>query len=178
MMAGFKPCRFASPSVFPAVLLCVASWFSSPLQAQPLPNDSKAPDIRFQDLLGRESSLSKLGWDARKLVIFSPAPTHPTYQTQKEELEKELGGLLRRDLVIISTCETKAGSGFGAAVTEAEALAAHKTYGVSKDEFRIFLIGKDGEIKWQSTEVIKVGDLYEIIDAMPMGAREAAERKK
>ncbi len=129
-------------------------------------------------MLGRESSIAKLGWDSRKLIIFSPDPAHPPYQQQKVELDKELGGLLKRDLVIISTIETKAGSGFGAAVTPEEALAARKAYGVPDDAFLMFLVGKDGGIKWQSTEVVTVGDLYEIIDAMPMGASEAADRKK
>jgi hypothetical protein len=50
-------------------------------------------------------------------------------------------------------------------------------YGVGEGDFLAVLVGRDGTEKHRSTEPIPPGELFRMIDAMPMRREEMEERR-
>ena len=44
------------------------------------------------------------------------------------------------------------------------------------DNFNLILIGKDGGVKYNNNEPVKINKIFEIIDKMPMRMQEIKER--
>ena len=49
-------------------------------------------------------------------------------------------------------------------------------FGVEPGTFAALLVGKDGAVKHRSAEPVEPGELYALVDAMPMRRREMRER--
>jgi hypothetical protein len=86
-------------------------------------------------------------------------------------------GLNERDMVIIfvirDTVSTK-----GRPAAAVAAVDLRDAYGVLPHEFRVVLIGKDGDVKLRQEEPISMADLFALIDAMPMRKQEIGQRSK
>ena len=95
-------------------------------------------------------------WKKRVLLLF---PGNKS-ALQKSELTKEFFGLEERDVIIL----------------EANT-ATFSRYAVKPGQFTILLLGKDGDEKFRSEQVVKAESLFTIIDAMPMRKEELRSRK-
>jgi hypothetical protein len=124
-----------------------------------------------------ETALDRYGWQNRILLVFAPDADSALYHGQQEMLIVAERGLNERDMVIIfvirDTVSTK-----GRPAAAVAAVDLRDAYGVLPHEFRVVLIGKDGDVKLRQEEPISMADLFALIDAMPMRKQEIGQRSK
>jgi hypothetical protein len=124
-----------------------------------------------------ETALDRYRWQNRILLVFAPDAASALYRRQQEMLLVAERGLNERDMVIIfvirDTVSTK-----GRPAAAVAAVDLRDAYGVLPHEFRVVLIGKDGDVKLRQEEPISMADLFALIDAMPMRKQEIGQRSK
>jgi hypothetical protein len=124
-----------------------------------------------------EAALDRYRWQNRILLVFAPDAASALYRRQQEMLLVAERGLNERDMVIIfvirDTVSTK-----GRPAAAVAAVDLRDAYGVLPHEFRVVLIGKDGDVKLRQEEPISMADLFALIDAMPMRKQEIGQRSK
>ncbi|GJE17453.1 hypothetical protein AIGOOFII_2167 [Methylobacterium marchantiae] len=112
-----------------------------------------------------DDSLAVYRWKSRVLVIAAPERSDPQIEVQRREARARIADFAERDLVIIE------------AIGDApEAVRIRKGFGISASQFRVVLVGKDGEAKLSEAGPIPTSRLFAIIDAMPMRRDEQSRR--
>ena len=111
----------------------------------------------------------------RLLLIFAASSRDENLARQDRLLEGSGDGDAARDLVLCDLLEDGSGSFGGETVSPGEAAEARERFGVEPGRFTVLLVGKDGTVKHRSREPVEPGELYALIDAMPMRRREMRE---
>ncbi|WP_051092951.1 DUF4174 domain-containing protein [Methylobacterium sp. 77] len=119
----------------------------------------------FMSPASAKDPLSAYRWTSRVLVIAAPERSDPRIDVQKREALARRADYAERDLVVVE-----------AVGKTAEADRIRRRFGVSAEEFRVVLVGKDGEPKLSEREPIPVERLFATIDAMPMRRDEQRRR--
>lgn len=120
--------------------------------------------------------LEKYTWNQRVILVFSPG-LNERHQQQLAELDRARPGVLDRDLVIISLF-SKSGYGPNKEPLEAQdQLSLKQEYITPGDDFRFLLIGKDGGVKLDRTEIVTTSELFAVIDKMPMRKNEMKKKQ-
>ena len=97
--------------------------------------------------------LNQYLWKNRIILTFADDQDHPDLIRLKAEMKENECEILNRDLLHFHfSNEGKTGN--------------HTT--TNDQSFRIFLIGKDGGIKYESKRSVSLIHLFELIDSMPM----------
>jgi len=114
--------------------------------------------------------LSEFRWNYRVLLVFTPYRSDNNFLQQKKMVENNRAGFDDRDIVVIEIIGDKVLAKnhpfkFAASIYRSK-------FGVSAPEFRTFLIGKDGYIKYKSPLPSDPCHLFGLIDLMPMRRRE------
>lgn len=148
--AGRMPRFRAGVLVFGMLLLLMAA---SPVRAQ-------APENRMND-----TDLDRYRWSNRVLLIFAPAEGDAAYRAQRVEFDRGARELDVRDVVRLD-------------VLGPEGRGLRERFSVPTDRFLVVLVGRDGTEKLRRPEPVRVAELMQVIDAMPMGAREAEARRR
>ena len=120
--------------------------------------------------------LKSFEWKNRILVIGG---NDSKYQNQFEILEVNKNEYIDRDMVVIliNTDESKISYD---GLEDFINLDYDSTLSIRKrfnfNDFNLVLIGKDGGVKYNTNEVVKINKIFEIIDKMPMRMKEIKER--
>jgi|UPI000565B81C hypothetical protein len=126
------------------------------------------------------ASLEQFQWKNRVVVIFADTGNARSAH-QENQLLADRSALEVRDIVLLKVVGGSVRLLFGVGETlDAEAIArdlAHRD-GPQAGEFAAVLVGKDGTVKLNVHEPISSGELFAIIDAMPMRAAEGAASGK
>lgn len=93
-------------------------------------------------------------WTKRVILLVASGPSQ-VYDQQIEVLNRDPQGLAERHLVIFDRTATHSQS-------------MRRQYGAEGADFFFILVGKDGEVKLRSKTTVSLGQLYDLIDAMPM----------
>jgi hypothetical protein len=123
----------------------------------------------------RESNLADLKhyqWQKRLLLIFAPSEDYPAYRFLADELRRQQGGVHDRDVLVFSLLEkgqSRLGDG---RLDQATGEALRKRFSVKQGTFTVILIGKDGGEKLRREEGANLGEIFGLIDTMPMRRRE------
>ena len=99
----------------------------------------------------------------RVLLIFAPSASDVRYRKQSELLAGNDSGLKERDLLRFN-------------LFESNSAALRKQYGVRPGQFRVLLIGKDGNTAYSAVRPVVPSDLFRRIDRMPMRRDEMRRR--
>ncbi|ANL39208.1 UNVERIFIED_ORG: hypothetical protein M2312_004571 [Rhizobium esperanzae] len=114
-------------------------------------------------------SLAAFQWKNRVFVLFADRD-HARAARQENQLLADRSALGERDMVVLKVSGSKVRALFGAADgLDGEAIR-HDLEGPEAGEFAAFLLGKDGTVKLKLSEPITNGELFAIIDSMPMRA--------
>ena len=97
--------------------------------------------------------LNQYLWKNRIILTFADDEDHPDLIKIKAEMKENNCGVLNRDLLHFHLSnDFKTGN-----------------FTITNDQsFRIFLIGKDGGIKYESKQSVTLIQSFELIDSMPM----------
>jgi len=122
--------------------------------------------------------LDSLRWKNRVLVLFSPSESDASFQLQKQGLASSAGEVLDRDLMILEIVEQGQSGAGNQLLSEKSVQDIRKRLGAQRGSFQVLLIGKDGGVKFRSSEPVSMKDLFGLIDSMPMRRQEMESRKK
>lgn len=117
-----------------------------------------------------QSLLDEKRNNRRVLLLYGADKAQPAFRQQQQILQAEKAGLDERDLDIIVLTAAELPE------TDRQFLAKNAFQLTPSDVFKGWLIGKDGGVKHTFKKPIKAGELFRIIDSMPM--RQAETRKQ
>lgn len=120
--------------------------------------------------------LSKHRWRNRVLVLTANSSELDLYQKQVQELLQDENGLIERKLVMYHVFPEKILQGY-TNLGPSPLSSKHFTRFFDQNApFTISLLGLDGGIKLQKTQILNRSELFGLIDGMPM--RRAEIRRK
>ncbi|MFM2422417.1 MAG: hypothetical protein RL291_947 [Pseudomonadota bacterium] len=111
----------------------------------------------------------------RPLLIFSPSDSNPNYVRQKNAINGNRIGISDREIVVVYVIGSAIRTDFGPN-PRMSAGAIRSRYRVSEGQFRILVLGKDGEVKRDIQTFVPINEIFAQIDQMPM-RREEVRRK-
>jgi hypothetical protein len=127
---------------------------------------------------GSALDLSQFRWKNRLLFLFAPSPTHPFFDQLHQSLRAQRAGVKDRDLVVFEILESARSTMNSDALDAHIAQSLREELDVSRGEFAVILMGKDGGIKLRRQSQTKLTDIFALIDAMPMRREEMRQKRK
>ncbi len=121
-------------------------------------------------------SLSNYQWKNRLLLVFAPSEQDSAYQAQKQLLKGHQSQLDERDLRLAEVFANGKSHLDDQAIDAASVAQLRNRFQVSKDEFCIILIGKDGYEKRRNHAPVEPARIFTQIDQMPMRQQEMREQ--
>jgi len=118
------------------------------------------------------ASLEQFQWKERVLVIFADKDNSRTSR-QENQLLAERDALAERDMVVLKISGGTVKPVFGAGAGLDPTAIRRELDAPEEGEFAAALVGKDGTVKLKVSEPISNGELFAIIDSMPMRAAES-----
>jgi hypothetical protein len=122
-------------------------------------------------------SLEQFQWKNRVLVIFADKDNSRAAR-QESQLLSARSDLEERDMVVFKLGGSEIRLLFGAAENLDGDAIRDELGGPEAGEFAAVLIGKDGTVKLRVSEPVSNGELFAIIDSMPMRAAEVTKQDK
>lgn len=119
-----------------------------------------------------EFALMQYQWHKRVLVISAPTADEPHLRAQLDALEQSGGEFGRRDMVLVTLLDADTSMAGDRRLTNEEVVAVRAALDIRSGSFSLKLIGKDGSVKLSSDATTAMGDVYNLIDSMPMRQRE------
>jgi hypothetical protein len=119
----------------------------------------EAPEVIQRDAM----NLTQYLWKNRIILVFTPAASDARFQAQTELFEARKTDLDERNILVF-------------AVVGADEPKMRSHFRVSKDDFAVILIGKDGNEKHRWAGVAPIEQIDHRVDRMPM-RRSEMQRK-
>jgi hypothetical protein len=116
-------------------------------------------------------------WKNRLLMIFSPSEEYPRYRDLTRELRDQHDEITDRDLLIFRILERGKSQVGDSLIDEASADLLRDRLSARAGQFTVVLIGKDGGEKLRRSDEVDLGEIFALIDSMPMRQRERSQRK-
>jgi hypothetical protein len=132
------------------ILLPIALLLTAPLGAT-------ATDLR---------SVAGMQFHNRVLLVFAPTLRDPRLTAQRETMAKAVLEAATRDLILVQVADDQV---IGA---HDQADRLRLRYHVASDDYRAFLIGKDGKVAHQAAGPINAASIMRAIDATPTRQQE------
>ena len=115
-------------------------------------------------------------WKKRLVLVFAASAEDSSYQRQKNEFEGKLHELADRDIIVIELPKSGKSTIGEQPLTDKQQSFLRGEFKVPVGDFAFILIGKDGTVKLRSNQTVLSGDIFALIDSMPM-RREEMRRK-
>ncbi len=122
------------------------------------------------------AALDRFTWQQRLLLVFSPGETHADFRRQQAILERVGPGLAERDLVVLRISPGQAVTIDGSPDAKLETGALYRDFDIDPAAFAVILIGKDGTRKLTRAAAVEAGEVFDLIDSMPMRQWEMQQR--
>ncbi|OWV92155.1 hypothetical protein ATY78_01050 [Rhizobium sp. R635] len=122
-------------------------------------------------------SLAAFQWKNRVFILFADRENARAAR-QENQLLADRSALDERDMVVLKVSGDSVRPLFGAAEGLNGQAIRRDLEAPEPGEFAAFLVGKDGTVKLKVSEPITTGELFAIVDSMPMRAAEALKPDK
>ena len=113
--------------------------------------------------------------ERRLFLILAASLEDEGFDRQDRLLEGSEDGFQERDMLRGDLFEDGTGSFGGEAVSAGDAAAVRERFGVEPGRFVALLVGKDGTVKHRFDGPVGPGEIFALVDAMPMRRREMRE---
>jgi hypothetical protein len=117
-----------------------------------------------------EMNLEAYKWENRVLLLFAPTTDDAGFGKQKQINRKNMQGMEERQLVVLELVP-----GGNSENMRQDLL---KKFEVEPDSYTLILLGKDGLEKYRSQEPVPLGEVFKIIDQMPMRRQEIRKQEE
>jgi len=121
--------------------------------------------------------LERYRWQNRLLLLFAAGENTPEYMKIAEEIEQHRHEMKDRDLVVIRLLESGSSKVDGQSLSDNETKQLRTRFEALPGRFKAVLIGKDGGVKLTRNDALRLQEVFDRIDAMPMRQREMRERE-
>jgi hypothetical protein len=108
----------------------------------------------------------------RVLIMFAPNRHDPRYQRQLREIAGQMQALEDRDVTELHVLA----SGPGGTVKPGDGSLLRTLFHVRRGQFRVVLVGKDGQVALDERDAVAAKEILERIDGMPMRKQELRRR--
>ena len=135
------------------------------------------PILGDNDVLAMD--LNQYKWKNRLLFIFAPQDGDSFYRALQSEITTLQGEVSERDLVVFKIFET--GPSFMDATRirpQTAAAAIRKRFAATLGRFTCILVGKDGGVKLRRNARVKLEEIFDLIDTMPMRREEMRQKSQ
>ncbi|UCE54829.1 MAG: DUF4174 domain-containing protein [Desulfobacterales bacterium] len=122
--------------------------------------------------------LNQFKWKNRLLFIFAPQNSDPFFSALQNEISTQRGEVLDRDLVVFKIFETGPSFKNTTQIGHTTAEVIRKQFDVPPGRFTVILVGKDGGVKLTRNAMVKLKDIFALIDSMPMRQEEMRRKAK
>ncbi|MEO1206901.1 MAG: DUF4174 domain-containing protein [Pseudomonadota bacterium] len=126
-------------------------------------------------LIPQAEAMKTYQWRNRPLLVFAPSSSDPRLKKQQQVVSASRAGFKDRDMVIVYITGSNVSAALGPS-PGMSAAALRKRYSIGQNDFRAILVGKDGGTKKSSSNPLSAGQLFPLIDAMPMRQQELRSR--
>ena len=113
-------------------------------------------------------SLEAVRWQFRVLVVSAPDSSDERLHTQLEAVEASRADFEERNLLLVTLFDGAGSVAGEQPLTREQADRVRAALAIDQSAFAVRLIGKDGGIKLRKSTVVSMGDIYGLIDTMPM----------
>ena len=117
-------------------------------------------------------------WKNRLILAFSPSTKDKRYRAFAKDIALQAEEVVDRDLLvfhILETGEIKLGE---SSLQTGSGDYLRESFSISPGRFTVLLIGKDGGVKLRREGGVKLGEIFSLIDSMPMRQREMREKSQ
>ncbi|MGD8989902.1 MAG: DUF4174 domain-containing protein [Desulfobacterales bacterium] len=123
-------------------------------------------------------NLEQFKWEKRLLFIFAPDRFHPDLKEIQAEISTQKSAVEDRDLVVFKIAGNASSQKTTPSLSQADADALRKHFGVDPNTYTLILIGKDGGIKLKRDDRVPLSEIFELIDSMPMRRYEMRQKNQ
>jgi hypothetical protein len=120
----------------------------------------------------RAFSMSAYRGKKRPLLLFAKDAEDERLRRQLSAVEATRDRFDERDMVLIVVLDAGPSRVEGQPLAAEDAARLRAAYAVEGSAFAVWLVGKDGEVKRSSRDVVSMDALYAQIDSMPMRQEE------
>jgi len=113
-------------------------------------------------------NLEKHQWKERLVLVITSSMKNETFKKQLSELQNDKNGLKERKLIVYQIEPKKFRTGTDYSGKWYPNKSPYQTFNKAKKAFKVLLIGLDGEVKLEQSELLSTVQLFNTIDAMPM----------
>jgi Domain of unknown function (DUF4174) len=111
-----------------------------------------------------DTDLASFHWKNRVLVVLAPSDNDTQFKKQQSIDAAAAAGFSERDLIVIAEIGAEG--------------PLHRQFGIGGSDFRVLLIGKDGNTALSWTKPVSSEVVNSVIDTMPMRRDEMRRKKK
>jgi hypothetical protein len=124
----------------------------------------------------RPFSMSTFRGQKRPLLLFAEDAGDERLRRQLSAVEASRDRFDERDMALIVILGVGPSRAAGRALSPGDADRLRAAYGVDRTTFALRLVGKDGGVKREASDVVAMEGLYDLIDSMPMRQEEMRRR--
>ena len=122
--------------------------------------------------------LNQYKWKNRLLFIFAPQEGDSFYRALQRQNSTQQAQVSERDLVVFRILETGPSFMETTRIDPKTAAAIRTKFAAPPGQFTCILVGKNGGIKLRQDSQVKLEEVFNLIDAMPMRREEMRQKVK
>jgi hypothetical protein len=115
-------------------------------------------------------------WKHRLILAFSPSTEDPGYRAFAKEIAVQAEEVIDRDLLVFHILETGEIRLGETSLPTGSGNYIRESFSIRPGRFTVLLIGKDGGVKLRREGGVELGEIFSLIDSMPMRQREMREK--
>lgn len=124
---------------------------------------------------GNGLDLNRFKWKNRLLFLFGPDRQTEALADLQKEIQQRQAGVADRDLVVFEIVENGQSRMNGTEIAPQTAEALRQRFAAPPNRFSAVLVGKDGGVKMKRNDRVRLDEIFQLIDAMPMRQQEMRE---
>lgn len=125
---------------------------------------------------GWSMDLNQYKWKHRLLLIFAPDDGHSLLRNLESDIAAQPDEVSERDLIVFKIFENGPSLMAAAPLNPQTAANLRNKFAAPLEQFTCILVGKDGGVKLRQNDQIRLQDIFERIDAMPMRQEEMRQK--
>jgi hypothetical protein len=120
--------------------------------------------------------IAHLQWKKRLLLVFAAENAQPNFQSLANEISSRLSDVDDRDLVVFEILESGTSRMNRSRIEPQKAASIREQFEIAPNEFTVILVGKDGGIKLKRNDQVRLEEIFQLIDSMPMRQDEMRQK--
>ncbi|MGD8687139.1 MAG: DUF4174 domain-containing protein [Syntrophobacterales bacterium] len=115
-------------------------------------------------------------WKNRLILAFSPSTKDKGYRAFAKDIALQAEEVIDRDLLVFHILETGEIRLGETSLPTGSGNYIRESFSIRPGRFTVLLIGKDGGVKLRREGGVELGEIFSLIDSMPMRQREMREK--